>query len=73
MIFKDPGKFHDLTGNNQCICFTATPGGEDSSLEEAVLQHLKLKIIQDKENPEDLRTEKLSSDLMNFILETCTS
>ena len=50
ILFNNPDKFDSFTSSNPCVCFTATPGGEDKNLEEAVLQHLKLKIIMDQDS-----------------------
>ena len=37
ILFNDPQLFEQFTSNNSCVCFTATPGGEDKNLEEKVL------------------------------------
>jgi hypothetical protein len=49
MLFNNPGQFDMFTGNNPCICMTATPGGKDGDLEEKVIKHLGLNIVSDKE------------------------
>ena len=36
-LFEDPEKFDQFTGNNQCICYTATPGGSNINLEKQLI------------------------------------
>ena len=50
LLFNNPGEFNTFTGNNPCICLTATPGGEDRNLEEKVIKHLGLKVIKDQDH-----------------------
>ena len=50
LLFNNPGQFNTFTGDNPCICLTATPGGKDGDLEEKVIKHLGLKVIMDQED-----------------------
>jgi len=49
MLFENPERWNKFTGNNPCICLTATPGGEDSFLETKVIEHLGFKIVDDQD------------------------
>jgi len=47
LLFRDPKAFDDFTKENLCICFTATPGGDEGNLEleDQVIRHLGIKVI----------------------------
>ena len=74
-MFDEPGKFNTFTGDNPCICLTATPGanGEEASLEEQVILNLGLQVIKDREDVDRLRVDKQVADVMRFISDTLPS
>jgi hypothetical protein len=49
---------------------TATPGGKDGDLEEKVVTHLGLRVVQDQAHKPRLQAEKSSSDATEYLLRT---
>ena len=57
-LFNNPKLFDEFTSENQCICFTATPGGDDKNYEAKILNHLGLKIIKDQDTQPSLSIQR---------------
>lgn len=49
---------------------TATPGGKDGDLEEKVITHLGLRVVQDQAHESRLQAEKSISDVTEYLLRT---
>ena len=66
-LFEMPEKFDNFVGENPCVCLTATPGGDDSGLEQRVLGHMGFKILGDYHPSSPLKVDKEINDIMEFI------
>ena len=47
IMFEEPGNFNQFTSKNPCICFTATPRGEDNHLETKMVEYMGFKVVKD--------------------------
>ena len=69
MLFETPGEFNTCIANNPSICFTATPGDKDNSLEKKIQEHMGFKILEDQDPyvPLNIENEIDETDVVDFI------
>ena len=71
-MFEEPEAFNKFTGNNPCICYTATPGGENISLEKKLIDYMGFRILEDQDCSPKNYEVKVVNDLIKYIDEHIT-